>query len=426
VKPPVFTRELYVRWDADLIKDPLLQEWIDYRCRCVARSYEKLAEYCRSLHPDIALECNPTGIWGENSAYMRSVDHARLLPAGDFFWDESPNPHGLLENGALSTNIRSMKLGEATGNRTFFYVRGDDAEKGRLMGEALAFNRGCLGMVCFLDGDRAGQAESCRAYVDFLQRNREEICSGRSLAQVAVYRNFASLAYDSWSPHLQTILAEQALLQNHIPFDFIFDLERAGGYEALVVAGMQCMSDSEIDQIRQLAASGTNVVLCSAAGRCDEWQRPRPEQPLRHLANIKTMDRLKPPARAPDKSDRRIWDDYYRVVDARFWGLPENEAELVRDLPTPIRTNLPSTTVVEPRVVPDKDLVLVHIINYSPAEPRLQGMVEMRDATRICAARCLQPGQQPADVSIHGEARCKVQFSGPYALLRLSVDGISQ
>jgi hypothetical protein len=361
---------------------------VDFQCSTVAEVYHELAEFCRGLRRDVAMECNPTGIWGENSAYMRSVDHARLLPAGQFFWDESPNPYGLLRNGALSTNIRSMKLGQTLGNRTFYYSHhgGDHAAQIRAA-EGLAFNGGCLGRIVDLDGDRPLSPEALQPYVRLLNRRPEWFVGTRSMARVAVYRHFASLAFNSLDPHLQAILAEQTLLQHHVAFDLACSL-REIRHRALIVPGMECLSSEEIDAMRSFARSGGQVLLIGSAGHYDEWRRERPACPFglrdgpsaaRRIGrgSIRRLPALRLPAGGPALDDRAVWDTWYRVVDARFWRLPANAPVLLRALGRRsggtclLDVNAPATTVVEPRLTADGASVVIHIINYhKPATNR--------------------------------------------------------
>ncbi|OPZ25403.1 MAG: hypothetical protein BWZ02_02475 [Lentisphaerae bacterium ADurb.BinA184] len=415
VAPPTFTDQLYVSWASDVIQDPLLQEWVDFRCESLARSYAELAALCRSLKPDMVIECNPTGIWGENAAYMRSVAHLRLLPHGDFFWDESPNAHGLLEEGALSTHLRSMKLGEAAGNRTFFYCWGGDAHSGALhMGEALAANNGCLGMVTFLDGDQIPAAAGCRDFIAFLHEHRALLCGTRSLARVAVYRNFTSLAYNAWEPHVQVLLAEQALLEGNIAFDLIGDLDRAARYDAIVVAGMECLDDAEVAALRALARGGKRVIVIGATGRYDAWRRSRPADPFEADPAILRLPALELPADAPGKPERRVWDDYYRVVDSRFWCRPANAEELLRHVGSPLHVTAPTAVLALPRLAADGSTLVVHFLDYQAARPcPAEVGLEFPGFEVGGPAEWLIPGQPTKRL----ETFDRLSLSTPYAML---------
>lgn len=415
VEPPWSTTQLYVRIGEDCVSDPLWQEWIEFRCKSLTRSYADLAAICRSLKADIAIECNPTGIWGENSADLRSVNHAELLPHGDFFWDESPNPFGLLDNGAISTNLRSMKLGESLGNRSFFYSFGRDCHSAALhLGEALAANDGCIGMIG-IEGPTAGR---CREFVNFLGEHRSLLCGSSSTARVAVYRNFASLAYDSWNTHLQTILAEQALLEGNIPFDFVFELGRAAGYSVLVVAGMECLSEDEILRLRTAAASGTKVVLVGRVGKYDQWRRRRPVLPFADDSAVTQVPELLLPPHGPSKSERQVWDDYYSVVDARFWICPANSGEFLKHMPHDFGVEAPPAVLVISRLAADRRTLLFHCLDYDANRTEPAKVAITMPAEAEGPVSLLMPGK-PAEALRAGK-KITFQMSEAYQLLALS------
>ena len=104
------------------IADPLIQEWIDFRCQDFAEYYGKLAAYARQLNPNVVVELNPHGIYGSNRAFLNGVDHARLLPPGSVFWSEEPNEAQVDENGILVSKIRSFKLARRLDQTLFIYT----------------------------------------------------------------------------------------------------------------------------------------------------------------------------------------------------------------------------------------------------------------------------------------------------------------
>ena len=101
------------------ITDPLLQEWIDFRCYDLADYYGKLATYIRQLNPNVVVELNPHGISGANRAFLSGVDHARLVPHGSVFWTEESNDAQVDAEGILVSKIRSFKVAR-TLDRTLF------------------------------------------------------------------------------------------------------------------------------------------------------------------------------------------------------------------------------------------------------------------------------------------------------------------
>jgi hypothetical protein len=426
VVPPEFTAPLYVRWGADEIVNPLLQEWVKFRCHILADRYRALADFCRTLNPAVAIECNPSGIWGENTAYMRGVDHAALLPSGEFFWDESPNPYGLLENGALCTHLRTMKMAEPLGNRVFYYSSLSELA----LAEGLAFNRGCLGMIGFLAGDRlTADIDQGPAYARWLRARPELFCGTRSVARVAVYRSFAALAWNSVQPHLQAILAEQTLLEHHIPFDIITRLEELP-YDTLILPGTECISREEITILQMFVAQGGHLILTGAAGQYDGWRRRWAQDPLADFAagdgSVTRVAALELPAAAPALTERAVWDDYFRVIDGRYWLLPRNAPVLLEALAQPRRelrpyeVGAPRTTLVEPRRAADGALLL-HIIHCDPASRAAEltfSLSATPPARRICWATPARQEEQALRVQARGgRQRFALVTNSTYALV---------
>ncbi len=379
VIPPVFSYPMAIEWQKEVIVNPLLQEWIHFRCHTLATRFAEMADFCRSLNPQISIESNPTGIMGESSQYLRGVDHARILPHCDFFWDESPNPFGVLENGAICTHIRSMKMGEPSGSRAFSYGSAD-----LRMAEGLAFNRGCLGMAAGMHGDTLHiENPHFQDYARLLYAKPDVFCAARSMAQIAVYRNFPSFAYNTVEPVLQAILAEETLLEYHIPFDIILTLDDLH-HRLLLLPGTESLAQEEIDRITAFVQQGGTLVITGETGNYDNWRRARPTNPFDTLlagANEAAIGQgmlirvpaLELPDAAPSLADREVWDGYYQVIDARYWLLPRNAEALVEALRRddfsalcPVTVHAPRTTFVEPRIAADGQAVYIHVINYQP------------------------------------------------------------
>jgi hypothetical protein len=430
VVPPVFSAPLYVQWGADRVQNPLLQEWVNFRCHIISDRYRQLAEFCRSLNPAVAIECNPTGIWGENTAYMRGVDHGTLLPHGEFFWDESPNPYGLLGNGALCTHVRSMKLAEPLGTRVFYY----SAESELGLAEGLAFNRGCLGMVGGMLGDRVTvNQEVSGDYIRLLREKPDLFCRSRSLARVAVCRSYASLAWNSVEPQVQAILAEQVLLENHIPFDIVVTL-RELTCGVLILPGSECLGSAEITALKGFVAQGGFVILTGTAGEYDGWRRRWPKDPFAGGTPGKgrfiRVPALELPAAAPSLDQRVVWDDYYKVIDGRFWILPQNadvlldalEKTRVKLMPYGVRA--PRTTLVEPRMM-DDGTMLIHIVHADPRGRRKKLHFSLAAGAGVRRVSWLAPAREERPLPLKADGR-KLAFAvttnATYGLILLRPD----
>jgi len=427
VVPPVFSTPLYVEWNLDTIVNPLLQEWVNFRCHILADRYRQLAEFSRTINPDVSIECNPSGIWGENTAYMRGVHHAALLPSGEFFWDESPNPYGLLENGALCTHLRTMKMGEPLGNRVFYY----SALTEHALAEGLAFNRGCLGMVAGVEEDTpTGNAARCRAYTRLVSEYPDLFCRTKSMARVAVYRNYSSFAWNSVEPQLQAIFAEQTFLENHIPFDIISRLDNLS-YRAIILPGTECITRKEVARLKAFVARGGCLILTGSAGKYDGWRRELPRNPFAEIRSGKgrvvLLPALETPSSAPPLDKRVVWDSYYRVIDARYWLLPRNADQLLRALKNagvnaaPCSVKAPRMTAVEPRMAEDGTLVL-HVLHYDAKTLKEKIGFSCETSQTVAGVSLLSPGKKEKAVPfmMHGKTIVfSVVTDGVYGLARV-------
>jgi hypothetical protein len=436
ILPPTFISPLYVAWANELIRNPAIQEWVDFKCQTVAETYGKLAEFCRSLRPDIAVECNSNGFWGENGIYLRSVDHARQLPHGDFFWDESPNAYGLLPNGALSTNIISMKMGQTFNNRVFFYAHSDSTEESeRRMSEALAFNNGCLGLTTFLNGAPGNASETVAAYTELLHAHAEWFCGTRSMAKVALYRNYASYAHNCYDPYLQTILCQQALLLNNIAFDIIWNMDEAEKYDCLVLPGVECLDTHELDHLSRYAATGGTPVLIGRTGIYDSWRRQYPQWPIRELLDsgcVCHIENLLPPEGAPGKEDRAMWDDCFPVLDGKFWLCPRNADELLAAVGRAhssqlvrVKTDRRRAIIAEARLATNGHLVLLHIINYEHERLDDKAVISVSDKLRVADVSVLSPANarsvQPRLTHEGNDRSFTLSVNQVYTLVRIAL-----
>jgi len=274
VNPPQWNRENPPEKMA-IIFDPAIQEWIDFRCQVMADALRQMADYARSLNPEVAIEINPHGITGQNRAWENAVDHARLLTSTDVFWTEEDNPCVYLADGRLVSKIRSYKLARAFHNILLAYT----VDNPVAMAECLAFNQ-TLGFA----GSAPIPPEMLR-HVAFYRKNRELYLATEDVAPVGVLRSYASLAYHHARAQLSTILVEQALIQSRTPFQLVFDepLPDLSKLQVLLLPDSECLSDEQLAKVRTFVERGGGLVAIGRAGLYDEWRRLRPEPGLKGL-----------------------------------------------------------------------------------------------------------------------------------------------
>jgi len=250
-----------------IVSDPAFQEWIDFRCQEMADALKQMYDLIHSLNPEVALEINSGGITGQNHAWIAGTDHARLLKYTRSFWSEEGNDPALHEDGRLITRVRSYKLARAYSNVLITYIENNPLA----LGESLTFNQtiGYLGSGPLSD--------VTKTYLEFYLRNRDSYEGTEGVANVAIFRPYASLTYNNAQVQLCTVLAEQTLIQRSIPFDLIFDenLRELGRYNVVILPNSECLSNEQLALLKSFVAGGGSLLLIGNVAAYDEWRRVR-------------------------------------------------------------------------------------------------------------------------------------------------------
>jgi hypothetical protein len=386
-----------------VIYDPVIQEWIDFRCQVMADALRKLAGYAKSLNPEVAIEINPTGLTGENRPWVSGIDHARLLPLTEAFWSEEGNEPGLAPDGRLVSRVRSYKLARAFHNIMMTYVAGDPLA----IAEALAFNQ-TIGFA----GTQPLDAEMLR-YLGFYRRHRDLFRGTEDAGGVAVLRSYPSITYDHFPAQLSAVLTEQALIQSRVPFELATDghLADLSRFKVLILPNAECLSDGQIAAIRGFVERGGGLVAIGQSGLYDQWRRVRVTPGLGGLIDgqqpgasyeedpLATQVAGVPTRRQVGKG-RSVYLPALRFdgplpapgrffgVNNRYWKRPANWEELIdavrwvaRD-ELPVRVDGPAYLVANLVAQPEKHRLLLHLLNYRRTGPPIEG----------ATVRCRVPG----------------------------------
>jgi hypothetical protein len=256
------------------ISDPVIQEWIDFRCWTMTSRLAECARFVRNLNRDIVIEVNPHGLVGSNRAWEAGINHPDLMQYTNVIWTEDDN-NPRWENGVAIGKFRHFKLGRTTGNYIMTYCG-----KPQDFAENLALNR----TIGFLGTEiPSGVA---RQYLDFWKKNKELYTNVTGAEKVAVLRSYPSMAYNNLDTQTEVNMAEQVLQQRQIPFDIIFDLQlsRLDRYNVVVLANQESLSDEAITALKHFATNGGGIVMTRNTGKYDRWRR---------LRKISFLDELK-------------------------------------------------------------------------------------------------------------------------------------
>jgi hypothetical protein len=372
-----------------VIYDPAIQEWIDYRCQVMADALKQEALYAKSLNPEVVIEINPHGITGANRAWEAGIDHSRILKWTEAFWTEEEVQPGYRADGRLLSHIRSYKLARAYDNILMAYISDDPVA----MAECLAFNQ-TIGFA----GVSPLRPDMLR-YLSFYRKNRDLFTGSKDAATVAVLRSYPSITYDQPRVQLATILVEQALIQGGIPFDLIFDehLADLSKYKVLVLPETECLSDVQLASIRKFVTGGGGLVATGQAGLYDQWRRLRVEPGLKGLVDsqrrardyeeeVRQVEVTGAPVRKEVSQGRVVYLPGVKFdgplpefgkffsVDTRFWKLPKNADDITAGVRWAARDEMP-VEVSGPRYLvsnlveqPEKRRMMLHLVNYNAAK----------------------------------------------------------
>jgi hypothetical protein len=416
----------------DFNGDPLYRDFVDYRCEVLADTYRELAEYARSLNPEIVMECNTAGYVGElnRSLDIGTVDHTRLLQWGGAFWDEGYPTR--LENGIVPSKFRSMMLGRQYGNMVFLYTSDRVA-----MAESMAFNLQSAGCAAWVNGDDiipylskydAKQFDpQVLALIRFFRREQQYYRDAELIADVGVLSTYANTAYGPCITRKRWAALTQALYQGKVPFILVPD--RCPGdlsrFQVLVLADLAVVSDELVDVVRRYVQQGGGLVMTGQAAEFDEQNHRRKQPGLADLFPEPLADKV---LHAKPGKGRAIYIPRV-VIPEKFqmWMLPENRAELLEAVrwatngPLQVEVKAPETVAMSLFAQPG-GRHLLHLVNYDQDHPvrDIDVTVQLPSENRIASIRMVSPASDETRTLAVAQTGRAVHFTVP----RLEVYGL--
>ena len=325
VEPPSGSQNFAV------IDNPMMQDWMNFRCQQLADFCEDITAYARQLDPHIVIEHNPSsGFNGYNTMWEQGIDYPRLLKQMDIAWTEAGGKSYVTEDRRLISQIRTYKAYIQLHNKVFTYTN----ENPLKMAESMTFNRQCVGWV----GDMMAGTEIeevYRRYIQFYRKNFDTYYRDvENIPDVAILHTYATMAHNMGRPYQSTLLFEQTLIQGHILWDMIFDeqLNDLSKYKVLILADQECLSDSQIEKIETFVKQGGGIIITEHSSL---YKPPHGRRKQFGLKNIMTVE-------APQ------WSEENRPSKSPVYPEPLLNVEAVKN------TAGKGRVVYIPEVIPEK------------------------------------------------------------------------
>ena len=373
----------------------LRRAWLDFSCQSLADSYLARSRFARTLRSDILIECNcRSPRW----KITPPIDHGRQLQGGEAYWaEDAVRPPGYRE-GKLHTRIRSGKVARRMGNMVFTYNTSPLE-----LAEAMAFNKDCLGCICFFEYAiirnrpwvEEGVLPECKPFVHFFHARRDLLRDAKVIADAAVLRSCPSQVFADSKHSLLTCQVEQALIENRACFQIIYNqhLDDLSRYRVLVLAGCVALGDGQIEQIRRYVTAGGRLCVVGPVATHDEWMNPRKKPGLGDL---------------PASAIVHI-EEAGDLLDAVGTSC---EGGLSLELRAQDRTD-PIGLCIELTEQPDRRLV--HLVNYRSDRPfrDIQTRLRLPAGRRVKSVTLAAPNRQ-GDIELPFEQKADtVTFSVP-------------
>ena len=246
------------------IKDPLLQEFIEFRCEQLADAWHGAYQHIKRVNPDAAIMGNPSFPRKYNERLTSAIDFWRLRKTPAIHYMENAVRDVGVRAGVVISNTRGYKYARVLGHVAV--VCGAELEPALSYCECLAFQGGSGGKM----------REPAWPYRKFFEKHKDEFYRNtEELHEVAVLRHDVSLTWRWHESFTVMELAQHELLSAGLPWMPLWGQQLLDGtlekYRVLVVPGCACLSREEARRIMQFVKNGGSAVILENAGCFDEY-----------------------------------------------------------------------------------------------------------------------------------------------------------
>jgi hypothetical protein len=367
------------------LNDPVLQEWVRFRCESLAHYADDLSDYVKSLNPKVSVLMNIKGVYSWNRYWANAIYHPLCAGHVDVLAFDTGGYDARLDanTGALVSQIRSYKMAREIGASC-------DAPIGD---ELLAAQHMAYGYETPVRG-YPGAPWMARAAttptLEFFRHYHDRYYTGTTnVADVAVLRNWPSMAYSINGTYVPATLMEQVLIQHKIPFDLLFDeqLKNLDRYGAVILAGQECVSGTQVKLLMDYVRHGGTLIITGNTGEFNEWREKRhtnPFLPARsegsgHIVYIPEIQRgdvkSQKGAGVVEDAEPGASGQHTPRMSPPQWVLPKNHEEICSAIVNglahglSLKTDAPLTTTAELLRRSESHETIVHFVNFDRKHP---------------------------------------------------------
>jgi len=473
IEPPVWNY-FNTQFNLTEIRQPVLQEWMEFRALSLKNRVDEMYKVCKDLNPDVFIEINAFRQTGQNSTFITGLYVSDLSTGCDGYWSEmEPNPG--YNAGLLHHKIRAYKCVRALDKLLFTgHVgggMGNEPEPLRkhllAVSESMVFQYGCVNGVGLIR-NYSTLKNYDPPYMPLLRFSQEhrEIYAADPMPFVHVYESRASLSNSNFESHYANILMQQVLLREKIPYAILHDLDNIDECRAVVLPGAMCLSDAEVKRLVDFVNNGGGLILTGNTGDFNEHYMGREDQSLKSLLGIAqfTTGDFKPLGdalwedrvnmgglhlanagkgkvasfpRLTSDNDFETYELTHRAfaqsqifVEHKSWEAPDdmhrigNAVRWVLNNDLPVVVNAPESVVIE--LTGAGNVRYLHILNYDTSVPAKAITVSFKD--KISSVHLFIPhtGEEKTLNLLPGEptGRSSVIINEVevYAVVRFTVD----
>lgn len=419
------------RWESEaqpqelsVLDDPVLQEWVRFRCETLANYSKDLYDSVKRLNSSVAVLFNIKGVYSFNRYWTNAVYHPLYANHIDMmaFDTGGYDEHIDERTGALVSQIRSYKVARRLNSSC------EDAFSNDLRAAVhMAF--GYQKPVCVPSPMGSGAFNTFTPLLEFFREyNSRYYTDANNIADVAIVRDWASMAYSISDAYVPATLMEQVLIQYKVPFDLLFDeeLDRLDKYKAVILADQECISDAQEELLLRYVRGGGTLLLTGRTGIYDQWRETRARRALLPARTEGKGRILLLPDIVPAAVARQGGGDFidpepgataHRTtqMSPSQWVLPKNHNELYQVVASGIPggvsvwTDAALTTVMEVLERSKTAETIVHFVNFTQ-EPQAPFNVQLNRNRFSAAESALLFSPEREDPQALGIATSKDAF----------------